>query len=81
MEYGEHDLEVLADVRALHQARAGAVFVPTDEASESCERLADAGWLERRRVTANGESAFRWSAEAETALDLAEITNVHDRQN
>ena len=30
----------------------------------------EAGWLERRTVDANGDTAWFWTREAETALDM-----------
>jgi hypothetical protein len=39
-----------------------------------CDRLAEAGGLERRRVDATGDPAFRWTEQAETALDMNNLT-------
>ena len=44
--------------------------MPTPDAVPDCDRLTEAGWLERRTVDANGDTAFRWTRQAELALDV-----------
>jgi hypothetical protein len=44
-------------------------FVPKPEMLPECERLREAGWLERRMLD-NGDASYWWTREAETALDM-----------
>lgn len=60
--------QILFQAWALH-ARDKA-FVPTPDAFPDCDRLTEAGWLECRTVDANGDTAFRWTRQAELALDV-----------
>jgi hypothetical protein len=39
-------------------------------AEPDAQQLCEAGWLERRTVDANGDTAYFWSPQAETALDM-----------
>ena len=41
-----------------------------DWAEDDAQQLCDAGWLERRTVDANGDTAWFWTAGAEMALDV-----------
>ena len=41
-----------------------------DWAEPDAERLCEAGWLERRTLDANGDTAWFWTRQAETALDM-----------
>ena len=41
-----------------------------DWAEPEAQELSDAGWLERRTVDANGDTAWFWTQAAETALDM-----------
>jgi hypothetical protein len=41
-----------------------------DWAEPDAEELCAAGWLERRTVDANGDTAWFWTSQAETALDM-----------
>ena len=46
------------------------------------QQLADAGWLERRTVDANGDTAWFWTWQAEGALDVNALNqSVEGRQN
>jgi hypothetical protein len=80
MEFTESELEILFNAWALH-AR-DRVFVPTPEALPDCHRLNEAGWRERRRVDATDDVAYRWTPQAEMALDVNGLTqSVQERQN
>jgi hypothetical protein len=58
---------------ALYVAKAcaleGKAFVPHDDDAIFCEDLARHGWL-IAEPQANGDTAYAWSAQAETALGL-----------
>ena len=41
-----------------------------DWAEPEAQELADAGWLERRTVDANGDTAWFWTSQAEGPLDM-----------
>jgi hypothetical protein len=80
MEFTEAEQQILVSAWALY-ARGDCV-VPVPEALPDCDRLADAGWLERRRVDATGAPAYRWTREAEMVLDINGLTeSVRERQN
>ena len=80
MDFTDTELEILFNAWALHAK--DRVFVPTPEALPDCHRLNEAGWLERRRVDATGDIAFRWTSRGETALDVSELVqSVEERQN
>jgi hypothetical protein len=51
-------------------AREGKGQVVEDWAEPDAQQLADAGWLERRTVDANGDTCWFWTREAEGALDV-----------
>jgi hypothetical protein len=56
--------------------------VPQPEALPECHRLHTAGWLERRWVDATGDVAYRWTEQAELALDVTGLTqSVEGREN
>jgi hypothetical protein len=54
-------------------AREGKGQVLEPWAVPDAERLSEAGWLERRTVDANGDTAWFWSPQAEAALDMAAL--------
>jgi hypothetical protein len=59
-----------------HIWRKGGVTV------DATNSHSEAGWLERRTVDANGDTAWFWTAEAEMALDMSALNqSVEDRQN
>jgi len=79
MGFTETEQEILFSAWALY-AKGGCV-APVPEAVAACDRLAKAGWLERRRVDATGDPAYRWTKQAETALDINGLTeSVHQRR-
>jgi hypothetical protein len=41
-----------------------------DWAEPDADQLCEAGWLERRTVDANGDTAYFWTQEAEGALEM-----------
>ena len=47
--------------------------MPQDSHVPACEKLAEAGWL-RREV--HDDVAFFWTAQAELALDVDELTEA-----
>jgi hypothetical protein len=68
MEFTETEQDIL--FRAWLLARDGKGQVLEDWALPDAERLSEAGWLERRTVDANGDTAWFWTQEAEAALDM-----------
>jgi hypothetical protein len=78
--FNETHRQILFAAWALH-ARDKA-FVPAPDLFPECDRLVEAGWLERRIVDANGDIAFRWTRQAELALDINALTApVEGQQN
>ena len=57
-------------VNAWLLAREGKGQVLEDWAEPEAQQLAEAGWLERRTVDGNGDTAWFWTREAETTLDM-----------
>jgi hypothetical protein len=47
---------------------------PADELWPEAHHLAERGWLQRRFNQANDEMVFRWTEQAELAIDLASLT-------
>ena len=74
----EDELELLFNAWAL--AARGKGFAVTEEARPKAERLVDEGWLASERLD-NGDLLYRWTATAEAALDLSELTSVAGREN
>lgn len=70
MEFTEVQKEALFEAK-LRYPKEG--FVPVDEAFSECEELVDANWL-RTEKKENGDTAFFWTQQAETALDLHNLT-------
>jgi hypothetical protein len=68
MEFTPEQQTILADAWLL--AREGKGQVVEDWAEPDAQELADAGWLERRSVDANGDTAWFWTRQAETVLDM-----------
>ena len=68
MEFTDTQEDILA--RAWLLARDGQGQVIDAWAVPDAERLCDAGWLERRTVDANGDTAWFWTVQAEGALDI-----------
>ena len=68
MDFTETEQEILVNAWLL--AREGKGQVLEDWAMPDAQQLADAGWLERRTVDANGDTAWFWTQAAETALDM-----------
>lgn len=71
MEFTDTQLEALFQAKQLGEKGKG--FVPVEEALPECEELADANWL-RTEKKDNGDLAFFWTQQAETALDLSNLT-------
>jgi hypothetical protein len=68
MDFTDTQQDILA--RAWLLARDGQGQVLEDWAEPDAEELCEAGWLERRTVDANGDTAWFWTREAEMALDV-----------
>ena len=68
MEFTDAQQTILADAWLL--AREGKGQVLEEWAEPDAERLCEAGWLERRTLDANGDTAWFWTRQAETALDM-----------
>jgi hypothetical protein len=68
MTFTDTEAEILVNAWLL--AREGKGQVVEDWAEPDAQQLADAGWLERRTVEANGDTAWFWTPQAETALDM-----------
>jgi hypothetical protein len=68
MDFTDTQQEILVDAWLL--AREGKGEVLEDWAEPDAEELCAAGWLERRTVDANGDTAWFWTSQAETALDM-----------
>jgi hypothetical protein len=68
MEFTDTQATILVDAWLL--AREGKGQVVEDWAEPDAQQLADAGWLERRTVDANGDTAWFWTLQAEGALDM-----------
>jgi hypothetical protein len=49
-------------------------MVVQDDCYPDAHHLAEGGWLERRFVEPDGELAWFWTQQAETALDLSALT-------
>ena len=80
MEFTDTQQDIL--VRAWLLSREGKGQVVEDWAEPDAERLSDAGWLERRTVDANGDTAWFWTHEAEMALDVNALNeSVEGREN
>jgi len=70
--FTEDELEVLLLAWATRQK--GLDFRPSDELWPESHRLTERGWLERRWNNQNGDIVFRWSHQAEAALDINNLT-------
>ena len=68
MEFTDTEAEILVNAWLL--AREGKGQVLEDWAEPDAQQLADAGWLERRTVDANGDTCWFWTSQAETVLDM-----------
>jgi hypothetical protein len=68
MDFTDTQQEMLVNAWLL--AREGKGQVLEDWAEPDAQELADAGWLERRTVDANGDTCWFWTRQAETALDM-----------
>jgi hypothetical protein len=68
MDFTDTEQEILVNAWLL--AREGKGQVLEDWAEPDAQQLADAGWLERRTVDTNGDTAWFWTQQAETALDM-----------
>jgi hypothetical protein len=76
--FTEDELRVLFDAWVVHQD--GEAFAPQDVFLPECHRLAEAGWLERRMH--GDDVVFRWSDQAEAALNLsAAMTTAKESVN
>ena len=71
MEFTETQLEGLFTAKAL----APKGFVPVEEAVPELEQLVEATWL-RTEDQDNGDVSFFWTQQAETALDLSDLTTI-----
>jgi hypothetical protein len=78
MEFTPTQLEALYVAKAC--ASKGEAFVPHEEFTEECDELVEAGWLAHEKLE-NGDTAYPWTQQAETALDLHNLTNVEGREN
>jgi hypothetical protein len=68
MDFTGTQQEILVNAWLL--AREGKGQVLEDWAEPDAEELCEAGWLERRTVDANGDTAWFWTRQAEAALDV-----------
>jgi hypothetical protein len=68
MDFTDTKQEILVNAWLLARDRKGQVL--EDWAQPDAERLCEAGWLERRTVEANGDTAWFWTSQAEAALDM-----------
>jgi hypothetical protein len=73
MDFTDTQQDILADAWLL--AREGKGQVLEDWAEPDAQELSDAGWLERRTVDANGDTAWFWTSQAEAALDMNALRN------
>ena len=80
MEFTDTQQTILVNAWLL--ARKGKGQVLLEEWEPEAQQLADAGWLERQTVEANGDSAWFWTPQAEGALDMNALNqSVEGRQN
>jgi hypothetical protein len=68
VEFTDTEQEILVNAWLL--ARDGKGQVVEDWAEPDAQRPSEAGWLERRTVDANGDTAWFWTREVEAALDI-----------
>jgi hypothetical protein len=68
MEFTENQQNIL--YRAWLLAPEGKGQVLEDWAEPDAEQLAEGGWLESGTVDATGDTAWFWTRQAETALDM-----------
>jgi hypothetical protein len=73
MDFTPSQLDILFNAHAL--ARDGCGQVLEDWAVPDAHMLAEQGWLERRFV--DGDLAWFWTRQADTALDMAELMTAH----
>jgi hypothetical protein len=78
MEFTEIQKEALFQAKRLYPKGKG--FVPVEEAVSDCEELVDASWL-RTETEENGDVSYYWTQQAETALDLNNLTDLEGREN
>jgi hypothetical protein len=71
--FSPEEFEVLLHAWPLH-ARNGAI-IPEPEKLPACHHLAERGWLERR-FHDDGDMSFRWTRQAEAALDINSLTET-----
>jgi hypothetical protein len=69
--FTEDELRLLFLARAAQQE--GHDLRPSDDLWPEAHRMAERGWLQRRFNQQNGEIVFRWTQEAEAALDLGHL--------
>jgi hypothetical protein len=69
--------EIHKEVPAIAFACAGSGngLVPIEDVVPECDELVDNGWL-RTEEKENGDVAYFWTVQAETALDLRNLTTV-----
>lgn len=68
MDFTDTQQTILADAWLLAREGKGQVLEAWTE--PDAQELADAGWLERRTVDANGDTCWFWTVQAETVLDM-----------
>jgi hypothetical protein len=73
----ETQLELLMTAWAC--AARGCGVVVQDECLGDAGQLAELGWFERRLD--GDDVSWWWTAQPETALDVAKLTNVEGRKN
>jgi hypothetical protein len=73
MDLTDTQLDALFTAKAL----APKGFVPVEEVVPELEQLVEATWL-RTEEQDNGDLSFYWTQQAETALDLSNLTTVGD---
>jgi hypothetical protein len=78
MEFTAIQKEVLAIAYAC--AGSGNGSVPIEEIVPECEELVEHDWLAREQLD-NGDTLYAWTQQAETALDLNQLTSVEGREN
>jgi hypothetical protein len=79
MDFTDTQLEALYAAKVC--ASEGKAFVPHDEFIEECDELVEAGWLAHEKLE-NGDTAYPWTQQAETALGLrALMDDVDGREN
>ena len=74
--FTEGEYKMLLLPWAVHEKGGDSCFRPEDEYVGDCIELAERGLLEQRVNDESGDLVFRWTPQAELALDISDLTET-----